>query len=74
MPESCYSKDREWINQQLGYLNNIERQRVCVAYSLVFNEAFTVEEREQRKLNRARYEANTRLRIYIEKKLAVFNK
>lgn len=74
MPEHHYEADRQWIAQQLGYLNADDREKVCKAYSKVFAQAVSNEPLEQKKTNSGRYAANTRLRIYMAKRFAVFNK
>lgn len=74
MPERYYEADRQWIAQQLGYLNTDDREKVCKAYSKVFVQAVESEPLEQKKTNAGRYAANTRLRIYMAKRFAVFNK
>ena len=74
MPVERYPEDDEWINRQLGYLNEEDRSKVCRAYSKVFVDTKSLEPIEHKKTNAGRYAANTRLRIFIEKRLAVFNK
>lgn len=81
MPTHYYEADAEWINSMLGYLpsnqrDNMkdERGRVAKAYSKAYKLTLDSEECEVKKINRARYDANTRLRKYIAKKFAIFNK
>lgn len=74
LPQDHYVADAKWINQQLGYLNEDERETVCKAYSNVFLEAQLNEKVEHKKINAGRFAANTRLRIFIEKRFAVFNR
>ena len=87
MPEKMHKDDEQWIFAKLSVLSKkspwksgsnegeeSERFKVCVAYTNVFNSAFNEEPLPHRKTGRARYAANNRLRIYIDKKFAVFNK
>ncbi len=74
LPHARYVADVEWINNQLGYLNEEEREKVCTAYSNVFREAVNNEPEEHKQTNAGRFAANTRLRIFIKKRFAVFNK
>lgn len=74
LPHARYDADVEWLNQQLGYLNEEERETVCKAYSSVFREAVLSETIEHKQANAGRFAANTRLRIFIKKRFAVFNK
>ena len=68
MPEFFEPDDRQWIQAQLSTLDAIERAHVCAAYSKVFRQAFAAEPNEVRKPGKARFEANTRLRLYIAKR------
>lgn len=81
LPEHHYEADRDWINKMMGYLqfdpiddSKDERGKVCRAYSKVFRETTSLEPVDHKKINAGRYAANTRLRIYIEKRFRVFNK
>lgn len=74
LPHSRYVADVDWLNQQLGYLNEEERIKICEAYSKVFREASAKEPLEHKQTNAGRFAANTRLRIFIKKRFAVFNK
>lgn len=74
MPTDRYSADDEWINSRLGYLSEDDRSKVCKAYSRVFVDTASLEPIEHKKTNTGRFAANTRLRVFIEKRLAVFNK
>ena len=74
LPKSHHNDDKGWINTMLAPLQQDERCKVCVAYSNVFDSAFTEEKLPHRKDGKARFAANNRLRIYINKKFAVFNK
>lgn len=81
LPEHHYEADRKWISKMLSYCafhpnddSKDERGKVCRAYSKVFQEAVSLEPVDHKKINAGRYAANTRLRLYIEKKFKVFNK
>lgn len=80
LPEHHYEADREWINKMMGYLqfdpiddSKNERGKVCRAYSKAFHDAVSLEHIEHKKTNAGRFEANTRLRKFIEKRFRVFN-
>lgn len=74
MPESYHEGDKKWINEQLGYLVEDDRKKVCKAYSKAFIEASEKEPVYHKKDGAGRFAANTRLRVFIEKRFAVFNK
>ena len=74
MPESCHADDRQWIFSKLSALHQGERMKVCSAYTKAFNLAHDNEPLSHRKTGRARFAANNRLRVYIAKKFAVFNR
>jgi len=74
MPESCHSDDRQWIFSKLSTLDQDERLKVCSAYTKALDLASRNEPLSHRKTGKARFAANNRLRIYIAKKFAVFNR
>ena len=74
MPNAMHKDDERWIFSKLSSLPQNERVKVCDAYSNAFNAAFENEPLPHRKTGKARFAANNRLRIYIAKKFAVFNK
>ena len=74
MPVERYPEDDEWIDGRLAYLNDEDRDKVCNAYSKSFVDAQSFDPTSHKKTNVGRYEANTRLRKFIERRLAVFNK
>lgn len=74
MPGHCNKDDLQWIDGKLSHLCDDERAKVAGAYSKVFNDAHNAEPQSHRKDGKARFAANNRLRIYINKKFAVFNK
>jgi len=74
MPQHHHKDDAEWIDSKLSTLQQDERGKVCFAYNNVFVKAHNAEPAPHRKDGKARFAANNRLRIYIAKKFAVFNK
>ena len=74
MPEHSYRSDIKWINEQLSCLNDIEREKISLAYSKAYSKAFDEEPLSHKKTGAARREANTRLRVFIKKRSAVFNR
>lgn len=74
LPAARYVADVDWLHSQLGYLNEDDRVTICEAYSKVFREAVANEPLEHKQTNAGRFAANTRLRVFIKKRFAVFNK
>lgn len=74
MPANYFPHDAIWINEKLSLCSPVERVKVCAAYSIAYTEALDTEPREIRKENAGRRAANERLRIYIDKKVAIFNR
>ncbi|EAM1272457.1 hypothetical protein FUA97_21540 [Salmonella enterica] len=65
MPEIYGQADKDWIIQQLARLTPAVRQKAALRYAAVYQEAFDAESVSFRKENRARHEANTRLRLFV---------
>ncbi|KLP91909.1 hypothetical protein [Enterobacter roggenkampii] len=65
MPSDFSKADSEWIRQQLLSLTPTARQKAIQRYAAVYQEAFEAEPVSYRKENRARHEANTRLRLFV---------
>lgn len=65
MPESFSQADAEWIQKQLLSLTPSARQKAIQRYAAVYQETFEAEPVSFRKENRARHEANTRLRLFV---------
>lgn len=65
MPESLSQADAEWILGQLMSLTPAARQKAIQRYTAVYQETFEAEPVSYRKANRARHEANTRLRLFV---------
>lgn len=67
MPESFSQADAEWIQEQLLRLSPSVRQKAVTRYADVYQLTMDEEPVSYRKENRARHEANTRLRIFADK-------
>ncbi|HDC4609888.1 MULTISPECIES: hypothetical protein [Enterobacter] len=65
LPETYSQADAEWIKQQLLSLAPTARQKAIQRYAAVYQETFEAEPVSFRKENRARHEANTRLRLFV---------
>ena len=50
------------------------RAEVCAAYTKAYLEVWEAEPLSHRKHGKARFAANTRLRVFIGKRFAVFNR
>ena len=64
-----HNHDRQWVESQIALLPVSIRQKTLRSYRDVFKEAYDAEPIEHKKMNRARFAANTRLREYVEKVL-----
>lgn len=67
LPTEHYPADASWIQEQLQKLPAAMRQRAIMSYSTVYQETFDAEPVSFRQVNRARHEANTRLRLFVRK-------
>lgn len=65
MPSRYSQADAQWIQQQLLSLTPAARQKAVIRYAEVYQEAFESEPVSFRQENRARHEANTRLRLFV---------
>ena len=65
MPDNHSQADADWIRQQLLTLTPAVRPKAIQRYAAVYQETFEAEPVSYRKENRARYEANTRLRLFV---------
>ena len=65
LPSSYSQADSEWIKQQLLSLAPAARQKAIQRYAAVYQESFEAEPVSYRKENRARHEANMRLRLFV---------
>ena len=67
LPETTHEQDKEWVSDKLNTLTPTMRTRAVIGYDSVFNETLANTPIEHQKLNRARYAANTRLRLFIDR-------
>lgn len=65
MPDNHSQADADWIRQQLLTLTPAVRPKAIQRYAVVHQETFEAEPVSYRKENRARHEANTRLRLFV---------
>jgi len=65
LPEHHFEADAQWILQQLERLNRQQREKALARYSETYQQAFDLEPVDYRKENKARREANTRLRLFV---------
>ena len=64
-----YKGDEKWVKQQITTITDpVLRVKVWQAYRKAFDDAFDAEPLEHKKENKARFAANNRLRIFIEKR------
>ena len=66
LPEEHSQADADWIRQQLLSLTPAARQKAIQRYAAVYQESFEAEPVPYRKENRARHEANVRLRRFVD--------
>lgn len=74
MPRYHHPDDAKIISARLGMLDPVLRSQVCDAYAKAYLEAWEAEPLSYRKHGKARFAANTRLRVFIRKRFAVFNR
>lgn len=67
MPALFCQADSEWIQEQMIRLRPSMRNKVAVLYADVYDQHYQDEPVSFRKENRARHEANTRLRVYVQR-------
>ncbi|CZW77988.1 Uncharacterised protein [Enterobacter hormaechei] len=65
MPDNHSQADADWIRQKLLTLTPAVRPKAIQRYAAVYQETFEAEPVSYRKENRARHEANTRLRLFV---------
>ena len=68
MPANYHPDDAQYIDGKLSMIGIEERGKLCSAYAKCYRDAYNAEPNEVRKDGKARREANTRLREYINKK------
>lgn len=66
MPEHYFPDDAKWIQEQLMKLKATNRQKALIKYSEVYQAEWEREQVPYRKANKARHEANVRLRKFVE--------
>ena len=65
MPDNFHEDDKRWIFEQLKKLPLRHRIIAASGYSSVYEAAYESEQVGQKKENKARFAANTRLRKYV---------
>ena len=71
LPKLHHQHDRKWIEEQLKKLPPSALEAAIKGYEKVFTESYDSEPVEHKKMNKARFSANTRLREYVEKIIAL---
>ncbi|HDL8423764.1 TPA: hypothetical protein PXR45_002032 [Yersinia enterocolitica] len=66
MPSVFCPEDGKWIQEQLQQLSPSLRRKVVAKYAEVYQVAFYSEPVSFRQENKARHEANTRLRLFVK--------
>lgn len=67
MPEAFSQADTEWLQEQLLRLSPAVRQKAVIRYAEIYQLAMDEEPVSYRKENKARHEANARLRLFADK-------
>ena len=67
MPAAFVPEDGKWIQEQMAKLSPSLRQKIALKYAEVYQESFDAEPVSFRQENRARHEANTRLRLFVDR-------
>lgn len=67
LPQKHHPHDARWISDQLRRLPHCKQGPICEAYSRAYLAAMQAEPEEHKKENAARFEANSRLRVYVKK-------
>ena len=68
LPGSYYPDDKKWITEQLGMVAHSVRNGVILRYAEVYEEAYANTLDANQKACEARREANTRLRLFVERR------
>ena len=74
MPCYHHPDDAKIVSARLAMLDPALRSQVCDTYAKAYREAWEAEPVSYRKHGKARFAANTRLRVFIGKRFAVFNR
>lgn len=67
LPALCHDDDKKWIESVMIPLSEAHRERARNVYSDIFYHEREREKVEHKKLNKARHEANVRLRMFQSK-------
>lgn len=62
--------DASWIRSMLALVDEIKRQQLCRSYSRIYIETLQSESNEAKRYNKARFNANSYLRLAIAKYFA----
>jgi len=65
LPSVYSAADADWIHEQLQELTPATRQKAMLRYPEVYQETYDAEPVSFKRENRARHEANTRLRQFV---------
>ncbi len=71
LPQHYCKDDEKWIAEQLSKLPKKIRTKISTSYSDVYINAYNNEPINHKKENRARREANSRLRVYVKRYTSV---
>ena len=67
LPETYHPHDRQWIEEKLIQINSIAHPMLSNTVALKYSEAYSETlQGNKRNENKARREANTRLRKYVD--------
>jgi hypothetical protein len=66
LPPNHCTQDAKWIAEQLEQLQFSLRDRVCERYNAVYRDSYDNHDISYQKEGVARFEANTRLREFVE--------
>lgn len=67
MPSHFYKDDEKWIRGMLLHLDPSTRNKIIMKYGEVYQLAWEIEPIYFKKDNKARHEANSRLREFVRK-------
>lgn len=73
LPDHYCRDDEKWIIEQMSKLPTKVRAKISALYSDVYVTAYNNESINHKKENRARREANTRLREYVKRYTSVIS-
>lgn len=67
MPSVFVPEDAAWIQEQMAKLSPSMRHQIALRYAEVYQAAFEAEPVSWKQENRARHEANARLRLFVDR-------